>query len=109
MRRNVISSITIVLLVLAASLLAMPPAQAAWTRLAALGFEPVGDHACTNGITFRLTDLDPRTYTANHVVITSTVTLEKIKDTAIPEIPANPIEVLFEGETDPLSYGYSGY
>jgi hypothetical protein len=98
-----------VLLVVAASLAPNQAAHAAWGRLAALGFEAVGDHACTDGITFRLSDLNPRTYTANHVVITSTVTLAKIVDTPIPEIPVNPIKVLFEGQTDYDNYGYSGY
>ena len=109
MRRTTIGSIMIVLLVIAASLAATPPAQAAWTRLAALGFEAVGEHACTDGIMFRLSDLPSRTYTANHVVITSTVTFEKIVDTAIPEIPANPIKVDFSGQGDYENYGYSGY
>src|SRR5262245_46885696 len=109
MRRTIVGPIMIVLLVVAASLAPIRPAQAAWTRLAALGFEAVGGHACTDGITFRLSDLDPRTYHDNHVVITSTVTLAKIVDTAFPEIPANPLKVLFEGQTDPETYGYSGY
>ena len=111
MRRTIIGPIMIVLLVIAASLAPIRPAQAAWTRLAALGFEPVGGHACTDGITFRLSDLDPRTYHDNHVVITSTVGLEqsKIVDTDLPAIPANPLKVLFEGQTDPETYGYSGY
>jgi len=98
-----------VLLVVAASLAPNQAAHAAWGRLAALGFEAVGDHACTDGITFRLSDLNPRTYTANHVVITSTVTLAKIVDKSIPEIPVNPIKVLFEGDSDYQNYGYSGY
>jgi Ig-like domain CHU_C associated len=58
---------------------------------------------------FRLTDLDPRTYTANHVVITSTATLEKIKDTALAEIPANPIKVDFDNQGTYDDYTYSGY
>jgi hypothetical protein len=111
MRRNVISYLTIGLIVVAASLAHNYAAQAAWGRLAALGFEAVGDHACTDGITFRLSDLAPRTYTTNHVVITSTVGLDKTKiiDQAIPEIPANPIKVLFEGQSDYENYGFSGY
>jgi hypothetical protein len=111
MRRNVISYLTIGLIVVAASLAHNQATQAAWGRLAALGFEAVGDHACTDGITFRLSDLNPRTYTTNHVVITATTTLEEIvvADQAIPEIPANPIKVLFEGQSDYENYGFSGY
>jgi hypothetical protein len=109
MRRTTIGSIMIIMLVVAASLAATPPAQAAWSRLAALGFEAVGDHACTDGITFRLTDLDPRTYTANQVIITDTATLTTIVDTAIAPIPANPIKVDFDGFGTYDDYGYSGY
>jgi hypothetical protein len=109
MRRNIISYLMIGLIVVAASLAHNQASQAAWGRLAALGFEAVGDHACTDGITFRLSDLDPRSYTTNHVVITSTATLEKIKDTAIPSIPANPIKVLFEGQSQYEDHDYSGY
>jgi Ig-like domain CHU_C associated len=108
MRRTTIGYLMIGLLVVAASLAATPPSQAAWARLAALGFEAVGDHACTDGITFRLTDLHPRTYTANHVVITSTVTFEKIVDEAFEAIPASPIKVDFDGQGY-IDYGYSGY
>jgi hypothetical protein len=99
------------LIVVAAGLAPSRLAQAAWSRLAAVGFEAVGDHACTDGITFRLSDLPTRTYTTNHVVITSTVGLDqtKIVDTAIPEIPANPIKVLFEGQSDYEDHGYSRY
>src|SRR5262245_31820684 len=109
MRRTTIGYLVIGLLVVAAGLAPSQSAQAAWARLAALGFEAVGDHACTDGIAFRLTDLNPRTYTTNHVVITSTVTLAKIVDTAIPEIPANPIKVDFDGSGFYDNYGYSGY
>ena len=111
MRRTIVGSIILVLLVLAASLAPNQAAHAAWGRLAALGFEAVGDHACTDGITFRLSDLPTRTYFANHVVITSTVGLvqTKIKDTAIPEIPANPIKVEFDNQGFYDDYGYSGY
>jgi hypothetical protein len=111
MRRNIIGYLTIGLIVVAASLAPGRPAQAAWGRLAALGFEAVGDHACTDGITFRLSDLPTRTYFANYVVITSTVGLEqtKIVDTAIPEIPANPIKVEFDNQGFYDDYGYSGY
>ena len=93
MRRLLTSYIVLSLLVVGANFARPQAAQAIWTRLAALGFEAVGGHACTDGITFRLADLDPRTYTANHVVITSTLALETIADKALPPIPANPIKV----------------
>jgi hypothetical protein len=109
MRRTTISYLLIGLIVVAASLAPNPAAQAARTRLAALGFEAVGEHACTDGIAFRLTDLDPRTYTTNHVVVTSTITLEKIADTAITPIPANPIKVEFDNQGFYDDYAYSGY
>lgn len=109
MRRMMNRYIVIGLVALAGTWLGVEVARAAWSRLAALGFEAVGDHACTDGITFRLADSDPRTYTANHVVITETTTLEKIADKALPAIPANPIKVNLDDPDTYLDYGYSGY
>jgi hypothetical protein len=116
MRRITTGSIIIGLVLVAAGLAATQVAQAAWTRLAAVGFEAVGDHACTDGITFRLSDLrlpDPpfRTYTANHVVITSTsiLTPEQIADQLLAPIPENPIKADLDGFGNYEDYGYSGY
>ena len=109
MQRTIIGSLTIVLLVLAASLAPNQAAHAAWGRLAAVGFEAVGDHACTDGITFRLSDQNPRTYTANHVIVTSTLTLARIADTPLAPIPANPITADLDGFGNYQDYAYSGY
>jgi hypothetical protein len=111
MRRMMAGYIMIGLIVVAASLVGAKAAQAIWRRLAAVGFEAVGDHACTDGITFRLAGLDANTYTANHVVITSTTTLTptQIADTALSPIPANPILVNLDDPDTFIEYGYSGY
>lgn len=109
MPRTSIGYLMIGLIVVAASLAPSQAAQAIWSRLAALGFEAVGDHACTDGITFRLSDLPSRTYTANHVVITDTTSLAVLKDTPLAPIPANPIKVDFDGLGTYDDYGYSGY
>jgi hypothetical protein len=107
MRRITMGYVVIGLIVVVASLSAADVAQAVWRKLAALGFEAVGDHACTDGITFRLSDLEPRTYTANHVVITSTATLEQIANMALSEIPVNPIK--FDNQGTFEDYEHSGY